>query len=502
MKRISSILLAAALTAAAAAAADRRPTNIVFILADDLGYGELGCYGQTKIRTPHIDRLAAEGMRFTRHYSGSPVCAPSRCVLMTGRHPGFAFIRNNQKTDREGQLDIPDGTVTLASQLQATGYATGAFGKWGLGTVGGTGDPLARGFDRFFGYICQALAHSLYPAYLRDNGREFPLDNHPPAPGHAPFPEGADPADPAAYAAFKGTDYAPDRIRDAALAFLRANKDRPFFLYYPTVIPHLALMVPDEDVKAYEGLWDDPPYLGKRYTPHRTPRAAYAAFISRLDSNVGAVLASLREMGLEESTLVVFTSDNGPTHDIGGVDTEFFNSAGGLHGHKGSMYEGGIRVPCIVRWPGRIPAGSVTDYLSGFEDWLPTLCEAAGAPVGAAAPTDGVSLLPTLLGRDQPPRSFLYREFAGYTGWQAVWQGPWKALRQNLQAKRKGRALPPVTELFNLEADPAETTDVAAANPDILARLKALMRTERVSSAEFPMPALDAEIAAAADSAP
>lgn len=479
----------AAIALAGSAAAAERP-NIVFILADDLGYGELGCYGQTKIRTPNVDRLAGEGLRFTRHYSGSPVCAPSRCVLMTGRHPGHAFIRDNRKSDQpEGQLDIPADTVTVAWVLRRHGYATGLFGKWGLGTLAGTGRPEAQGFDRWFGYLCQAHAHSLYPAFLRDDGREFALQNQPPIPGHAKFPEGADPADPAAYAAFKGSDYAPDRIRQAAVEFIRRNADRPFFLYYANVLPHLALMVPDADLAPYLGRWEDAPYLGdKGYTPHRTPRAAYAAFISRFDADVGAVLAALQETGLANRTLVVVTSDNGPTHDVGGVDTVFFDSTGGLRGRKGSMYEGGIRVPCIVRWPGRVAAGRVTDALSGFEDWMPTLLDIAGAeaPVGL----DGINLRPLLEGGTLPSRPFLYREFAGYGGWQAAWQGPWKALRANLRS-RKGAAGAVKTQLYNLNDDPAETSDVADCHPDVVARLEAILRREHIPSPQFPLSALD-----------
>lgn len=487
-----AVLIAVAVSAGVSAGA--RPPNLVFILADDLGYGEVGCYGQQKIRTPNLDRMAAEGLRFTRHYSGNAVCAPSRCVLMTGRHPGHAFIRDNREAGKgEGQVDIPADTVTLARLLKTGGYATGAYGKWGLGTPDGTGNPLSQGFDHFFGYICQGHAHSLYPSFLRDDGREFPLKNEPPVPGHMKMPPGADPNDPGVYAAFKGADYAPDRIHEKAIAFLRANKDRPFFFYYPNVIPHLALMVPDAGVKAYEGkLGDDPPYTGdKGYTPHRTPHAAYAAFITHLDTQVGEVLTTLRELGLDKDTLVVFTSDNGPTHDVGGVDAVFFDSAGGLRGRKGSLYEGGIRVPCIARWPGKIPAGKATDFVSGFEDWMPTFLDVTGAAKDIPAGTDGVSLLPTLLGRSQPARSFLYREFAGYGGQQAVWQGSWKAVRQALQPKGKKAPGAPVTELYNLASDPAEASDVAARNPEVLAQLEALMKAQHTPSAEFPIRAID-----------
>ncbi len=477
--------------AAALAMAAERPPNIVIVLADDLGWGELGSYGQTKIRTPHADRLAREGLRFTRHYSGSPVCAPSRCVLLTGHHPGHAAVRDNRPSGTgEGQWDLPAGIPTLAEVLRRRGYATGLFGKWGLGTLEGPGHPSKRGFDRWFGYLCQSQAHSLYPSFLRDDGRVFPLNNDPPVPGHARFPDGVDPFDPSAYAPYKGRDYAPARIREAALEFIRRHRDRPFFLYYANVLPHLALMVPDEDLRPYLELgWDDPPYLGTHgYTPHRHPRAAYAAMISRLDADLGAVLEELGRAGLERDTIVIFSSDNGPTHDVGGVDTAFFNSAGGLKGRKGSLDEGGIRVPCIVRWPGHTPAGSVTDALTGFEDWMPTLLEIAGAERPAGL--DGVSLRGLLEGGAAPEREFLYREFPGYRGWQAVWQGPWKAVRRDVLPRAR-RGEPALTELYNLAEDPAETRNLAAEHPELVVRFDQIMAREHTPSPDFPLLLMD-----------
>ena len=465
-----------------------RPPNILFILADDLGYRELGCYGQKLIRTPRIDRLAAEGVRLTRHYAGNAVCAPSRCVLLTGKHPGHAFVRDNRSTPPEGQLPIPDGEQTIAELLQAAGYATGGYGKWGLGGPDSSGTPLRQGFDHFFGYNCQAHAHSYYPGYLWDDDRRIPLANSPPVPGHAGLAKGADPTNPRSYDAFKGSDYAPDRIHAAAIDFLRTNRDQPFFLYYPSTIPHVALHVPDADLRPYHDLgWADPPFTRSRggYTPHFTPRAAYAAMISRLDTEVGALLDTLEELGLADDTLVVFTSDNGTTHLRDEVDYDFFASVGELRGLKGSLYEGGIRVPCIARWPGRIPPGTTTDVLSGFEDWLPTLLAAADLPVPAELNTDGVNLLPALTGRPTTPREFLYREFGGYGGQQAAWSGRWKAVRQRL---RKG---PAPIELYDLAADPGETTDQAAAQPEVVDRLAAIMAREHQRSAEFPLVGLD-----------
>ena len=267
------------------AKAEAAKPNIIFIMADDLGYAELGSYGQKKIKTPHLDRLARQGMRFTRNYSGNAVCAPSRCVLMTGKHPGHAFVRNNGEIKPEGQRPIPKDEITMAELLRDQGYATGAFGKWGLGFPGSEGDPIHQGFDRFYGYNCQRHAHSYYPNYLWSNLKRVPLNNEPPVPGHASLPKGADPADPRSYDVFKGKDYAPDRINEQALKFIRDHKEKPFFLYYPTVIPHVALHVPDEELKPYLAQkWNDPPFVRARgygYTPHFTPRAAYAAMITR-----------------------------------------------------------------------------------------------------------------------------------------------------------------------------------------------------------------------------
>ena len=470
-----------ALSALAAAAAER--PNIVFIMADDLGYRELGCYGQKLIRTPHLDRLAAQGMKLTRHYSGSPVCAPSRCVLMTGKHPGHAFVRNNSEHKPEGQAAMPGDELTLADRLKPLGYTSGAFGKWGLGYPGSESDPLKAGFDRFFGYNCQRHAHSFYPSYLWDDDKRIALENDPPIPGHAKLPPDA-PADQAAsYERYKGTDYAADRIVDQVLAFIRDNREGPFFCYYPTLIPHLALHVPDESVAPYlEMGWEDPPDSA-RYTPHFTPRAAYAGMISRLDDNVGKVLALLDELKLSDNTIVVFTSDNGATYL--GPMAEFFDSVGELRGLKGQSYEGGLRVPCIVRWPGRIEPGGGSGVLSGFEDWTPTLLSFVGAENAAAAGGDGVDIGPALLGEPQAPRDFLYREFAGYGGHQAVWQGKWKAIRVGLQ-----KTVSPI-ELYDLEADPGESKDLAAAHPELVRKFAAIMEAEHQPSERFPLRALD-----------
>ncbi|MBM4062455.1 MAG: N-acetylgalactosamine-6-sulfatase [Planctomycetes bacterium] len=466
-------------------AAPERPPNVVFVLADDLGYRELGCFGQQRIRTPHLDALAKDGMRLLRHYSGSPVCAPSRCVLLTGRHPGHAAVRDNKEAQPEGQWPLPAAEPMLPRALDAAGYATGAFGKWGLGMFGTEGDPLARGFDRFFGYNCQRHAHSYWPAYLYDDGRRIALRNDPPVPGAGKLREGEDPDDSRSYARFTGSDYAPDRILEQALAFVRAHRDEPFFLCYPSTLPHLALHVPEPDLAAYAGKFPETPYTGGNgYTPHRTPRAAYAAMITRLDREVGALVALVDELGLGERTIVVFTSDNGATHSpVGGTDVDFFASCGELRGRKGSMYEGGLRVPAIVRWPGAVAKGSESAFVCGFEDWLPTLAEACGAQVPEGL--DGRSLLPLLRGGVLAERPFLYREFAGYGGWQAVWAGGHKLVRKNLQ---KG---PVATELYDLAQDPGEGRDLAAQQPEVVKRLEAILAREHVASATFPLAQID-----------
>lgn len=469
----------------------RRP-NIVLILADDLGYREVGCFGQEKIRTPNLDRLAAQGMRLTQHYSGNAVCAPSRCVLMTGLDPGHAWVRNNSEVQPEGQKPLPKDQMTIAEMLKAGGYVTGAFGKWGLGAPASEGDPRHQGFDRFYGYNCQRHAHSYYPDYLWDNDRKVPLRNHPPIPGHAKLPDGADPTNPDAYREFRGTDYAPDRIREQALSFISDNAERPFFLYYPSTLPHVALHVPDGDLAPYLKLnWNDPPFTAATggYTPHFTPRAAYAAMISHLDQEVGAIMDQLEKSGVADRTLVIFSSDNGTTHLDQEVDALFFQSVGELRGLKGSLYEGGIRVPTIVRWPGVTPPGSTSEYISGFEDWMPTIREAINSSIEIQS--DGISLVPVLRGEAQEERPFLYREFPAYGGQQMVRKGPWKMVLQQLN---QGQISP---ELYNLANDPSESNNVARQHPEIVQSLTTLAAEHRRKSEEFPLIPFDRPAASA-----
>ncbi len=496
--KVAPLFLAALIlvTVASASAADERPPNIVFIMADDLGWNELGCYGQTKINTPRLDQLAAEGMRFTQAYSGNAVCAPSRCVLMTGKHPGTAAVRNNRSMiaqgEPEGQHPLPAEEVTIAEALKPEGYISGAFGKWGLGNTTSTGSPEKQGFERFFGYNCQSHAHSYYPATLWSDLERVPLNNHPPVDGHGSLPKGSDPADPASYEVFKGQDYAPDRINAQALEFVRNNKDRPFFLYYPTIIPHVALHVPDEELEPYLAMgWSDPPFTkknGKGYTPHFTPRAAYAAMITRMDRYMGRVFDLLDELKLAENTIVVFTSDNGASY-LDDVDYKFFDSVGPLRGMKGSLYEGGVRVPLIVRWPVKIAAGTTSDFRTGLEDWLPTLLDLTDADAPVPTGVNGISIAPTLLGEQQVEREFLYREFAAYGGQQAVWMGRWKGVRQNMLDRKNPTPLK--TELYDLSADISESKDLAAEHREVVEKIEAIMKREHTPSEAFEFAPID-----------
>ena len=485
--------------------ASRKP-NIIYILADDLGYGDLGCYGQGKIETPHIDRLCREGMRFTSHYSGSPVCAPSRCVLLTGKHSGHAAIRGNDEWRErgpvwdyqavcenpalEGQRPIPAGTVTLGTQLQAAGYRTACVGKWGLGAPGTEGAPNRQGFDHFFGYNCQRQAHTYYPCHLYRDDDRVVLRNESVAPG-AKLEPGADPLDPASYRRFSLTDYAPDLMFDEIRTFVAASRDQPFFLYWATPIPHVALQAPQRWVDYYvKKFGDEAPYTGdKGYFPHRYPRACYAAMVSSLDEQVGELVAHVKRLGLYENTLICFSSDNGPTYN-GGADSVWFASGGPFRCEqgrgKGSLYEGGIRVPLIAAWPGRIRSGSQSDLPCAFWDMLPTFCELAG--VSAPTDTDGISLVPTLLGKSgQREHASLYWEYPEAGGQQALRMGRWKALRKEL---RKGQAK---TLLFDLESDPCETEDVAGLQAELVSRMERLMREAHVQPERdvFRLPGVD-----------
>lgn len=468
----------------------KRQPNIVYILADDLGYGELGSYGQELIQTPNLDRLASQGMRMTQHYSGSTVCAPSRCVLLTGLHTGHSVVRNNWENggwgpdQPEGQYPLPEGTDTLARRLQEQGYRTSAIGKWGLGGPGTSGHPNLQGFDHFYGYLCQRKAHNYYPTHLWRNSEKVMLEGNAYFKAHQKISEPF--VDESMYEQqYAGAQYAPDLMIDEAVQFIKSSGDEPFFLYYPSPIPHLALQIPEDDLGRYPEAWDETAYLGdKGYLPHDRPRAAYAAMITRLDTEVGKILDQLDAQGLTENTIVIFSSDNGATY-AGGVDYDFFESSGGLRGLKGSLWEGGIRVPMIARWPGHIPADTVSDHISGFQDVMPTVLEMVDAP--PADKIDGVSFAAALKGQEQVNASpFLYWERDGR---QAVRMGPYKAVRTGM-AKGKTRL-----QLFDLLIDPAETTDISKQHPEVTEKIKQIMDQERTPSAIFPMEGVDPKLA-------
>jgi arylsulfatase A-like enzyme len=438
------------LRAAAALAvpqARRRPPNIIFILADDLGYGDLSCYGQQRFRTPHLDRMAAEGMRFTQAYAGSTVCAPSRCSLLTGFHQGHAWVRGNLAQPGGGQLPLRAEDVTVAAVLKAAGYATGAFGKWGLGIEGTTGHPNRHGFDEWFGYLDQSKAHYYYTDHLFRNSERVPLEK---------------------------TAYSHDLIAEEALGFVRRHRRRPFFLYLAFTIPHASLEVPDEARQPFLGQFEETPFPGAHYTAQPTPRAAFAGMVTRMDRDVGRLFALLREMGIDRDTVVFFSSDNGP-HREGGHDPAYFRSSGGLRGIKRDLYEGGIRVPMIVRWPGRVKAGAVNHEPWAFWDFLPTAAAIAGAQ--APAWIDGISVLPLLQRRPAPQRDYFYWEFHERGFHQAARAGNWKAVR--LAAKS--------TELYDLSKDQGETNNLAAQNPEVVARMEQIMNTARSESRHWPV---------------
>jgi arylsulfatase A len=427
---------------------DRRPPNILVIMADDLGVGEVGAYGQRKIRTPQLDRLAAEGVRCTSAYSPSCVCAPTRAALLTGVHTGHCAIRTNFELQPEGQMPLPATEVTIAARLRDRGYATAMVGKWGLGPPGSEGSPVRHGFDFFYGYFCQRHAHNHEPGYLYRHESREPLA--------------------------AGT-YAPDTFLMEAIRFVRAERDRPFLLCYATTIPHVALQVPNDSLAEYLGAFEEAAYEGgKGYLKHPTPRAAYAAMVTRMDRDIGVLVDELDRLGLGDDTLVVVTSDNGPTW-AGGADSEFFASTGGLRGLKGQLYEGGIRVPFIVRWRKHLPAGSVCDEPIGLWDIARTVAEAAG--IGAIA-GDGADLLPSLRDGATLGSRALYWEYPSEGGWQAIRMGRWKGIRTGV-AKNRDAPL----QLYDLATDPRETTDLATKHPQVAANLLEAMRTSRTDAA-------------------
>lgn len=438
--------------------------NIIFILADDLGYGDLGCYGQQVIQTPSIDRMASEGMLFTDAYAGSTVCAPSRCSLMTGLHTGHTYVRGNKEAKPMGQLPLPEDAVTVPKLLKSRGYRTALIGKWGLGGPGSSGTPNNQGFDYFFGYLCQRHAHNYYPEFLFRNDQRVLLAN-----------KVAGERDDGAGVATEKVEYSHDLIAQEALQFIEENRELPFFLY-------LALTIPHANNEAGRQGMEVPSYGPYADADWPDPQKGHAAMITRMDGDVGRLLEKLEDLGIDEDTLVLFSSDNGP-HKEGGADPAFFNSSGPLRGAKRDLYEGGIRVPLVARWPGRIEAGSGTDHVCAFWDFLPTCCDVAGAI--PPDNTDGFSFLPTLLGKPEHQRThrYLYWEFHEQGKKQAVRMGHWKGVRLNVAKDPDG----PI-ELYDLRADPGETADVAGEHPETVARIASLMKVAHRPSEMWPFP--------------
>jgi len=442
--------------------------NIIYILADDLGYGDVGCYGQKTIKTPNIDKLANEGMLFTQHYAGCTVSAPSRSSLMTGLHTGHTFIRGNKEVEPEGQYPLPANTFTIAEMFKQSGYVTGAFGKWGLGIPTSTGDPINLGFDEFYGYNCQKLAHNSYPYYLWHNQSKIML------PGN----EG-----------LKKEQYAPDLIHQNAMQFLKKNKSNRFFMYLAYTLPHAELTSPDDSIynmynnkikekEPYKGVDSGEGYKVGSYGTSLTPHSDFSAMITRLDAYVGDVMSELKRLGLDKNTLVIFTSDNGP-HREGGADPDFFNSYGPLRGVKRDMFEGGIRVPMIASWPGTIKAGTTSDYISAFWDMMPTFKELAGGK--SVIKTDGISIVPTLLSqKNQKDHKYMYWEFHEQGGKIAVRMENWKGIKLNYGKNPNAKML-----LFDLSTDIHEDKDVAEKFPKVVAQLEKIMKNARTKSAIF-----------------
>jgi arylsulfatase len=473
--KLSLIAFAVLVTSTGAVAAAAPKPNIVFILADDLGYGELGCYGQTKIKTPNIDRMAAEGMRFTNFYCGAAVCAPSRCTLMTGKHLGHATIRDNmqRKPGAEGQHAMQPGTVTVAQLLKSAGYATAIVGKWGLGMPEDQSSPLDFGFDHHYGYLCQGMAHTYYPPYLWRDDKQEPLAGNP------DYAFGSKDKGRSGVIAPSGKLYAHDLMTNDALAWVADHQREPFFLYLAFTIPHLSLQVPDDSLAEYRGQWPETPMTtSKHYANNDTPRAAYAAMITRMDRDIGRLMAELKKLGLDDNTLVFFGSDNGAVFAFAGTDPQFFHSNGNLRGYKQDLYDGGIRTPFIARWPGHIKAGTTSDLVGAYWDMLPTLCDIAGTK--PPADIDGLSIAPTLLGEPgQKQHEYLYWEYESAGRAQAVRFGDWKAVRNHVTKSPDS-----TPELYNLASDPSESKNVAAEHPDLAAKAAAYMKAAHTPSWE------------------
>lgn len=466
-----------ALMAVSSLALGQQKPNVIYIYADDLGYGELGVYGQTKIKTPFLDAMAKEGIRFTQHYTSAPVCAPARCMLMTGVHAGHSYIRGNYElggfadNKEGGQMPLPENTFTIAKLMKNAGYQTALVGKWGLGMSNSTGNPNQQGFDYAYGFLDQKQAHNLYPTHLWENGKWDTLRNSYQLVHEYQNKKIA--LDSIDFEKFKGKDYAATKMMEKALGFIEKNKAKPFFLYLPLPLPHLSLQAPEEEIKAYQGKFEETIYTGQKggYVPTKYPRATYAAMISYLDKQVGRVMATLKKLQIDENTLVIFSSDNGATFDVGGVDTEFFNSVGGLRGRKQDLYEGGIREPMIARWPAKIKAGRLSNHPSAQFDVMATLGELTGQKIPVH--TDGISFLPTLLGQKQKTHPFLYFEFPEKSGQVAVRIGNFKGVKSQL---KKNKQAP--WELFDLANDLSESHDIAKNHPEVLKQMDEIVKNQ------------------------
>ena len=462
LKIIIAVLLS--VTCSQRSFAQSKKPNIILILADDLGYGDLGCYGQQKIETPNLDRLAKMGVRFTQFYSGSTVCAPARCALMTGMHTGHASIRGNKTIKPEGQVPLPDSIVTFPMLLQKAGYATAAFGKWSLGFITTTGDPQKKGFDEFFGYNCQSLAHNYYPDHLWHNHDRVDL----------PCNLRSD------------SVYSADLIHQQAMKFLKAQKQQPFFLYLPYTLPHADVIVPrDEVYQHYVKKFNELPAPlvendpGDKTHYDQYPHAAFAAMVSRLDKYVGEIMQLLKEQQLEENTMLIFTSDNGPHREKGG-DPGYFNSSGGFRGIKRDLYEGGIREPFIAYQKGITKPGTINEHPAALWDLYPTFLEMAG--LKNAEEIDGISILPAISGKKQKQHEYLYWELHEGGGRQAVRFGKWKAVWLNVSSRT-----PSPVELFDLTKDPQEKINLANKYPEVVKEAEAIKKMAYVPNKDWPL---------------
>lgn len=491
MKKINIFIGLSALALNANAQSGTSRPNVIYILMDDLGFGDIGCCGQQKIETPHIDQLRNNGMLFTQHYSGSPVSAPARCVLMTGLHSGHTQIRANDEMayrgavnshdsmfvhkELEGQYPLKANTMTIGRMMQNAGYTTGCYGKWGLGNPGSEGTPNKQGFDRFYGYNCQRQAHTYYPPFLYKNEDRVYLSNQVRDPHTTKLDKGADPYDKASYAKYTQKEYANDLIFDELLDFVEQNREKPFFLMWTTPLPHVSLQAPDKWVEYYvKKFGDEKPYTGTAgYMPCRYPHATYAAMISYFDEQIGKLIEKLKNDNLYENTIIVFTSDNGPTFN-GGSDSPWFNSGGPFKSEYGwgkcFLHEGGIRVPAIFTWPGKIKKGTESNHICSFQDMMPTLADIARI---SCPQTDGISILPTLLGNEkkQKEHKYLYWEYPDpKIGLKAIRMGKWKGIITDI---RKGNTQ---MQLFDLDNDLRELHDVATQHPDIIKKFEQLMK--------------------------